>query len=250
MKKSTTEEFIQKARIIHKDYYDYSKTEYLGRHKPITIICPVHGEFVQEAGAHLRGSGCIKCNYKHCTTEQFIEKAKKVHGNKYDYSLVDYKNSYKRVNIICPEHGVFSQLPYKHLDNHGCPICGMSSALGRVPSKGEQYIYDWLLQNNIDFKYQVSIIMPEKIKKTNVIVADFQVTQNNKVYIIEYNGSQHYIYNRFYYSNPKDFVLQQYRDNKLEEYCNNNSYNFIVFDYKQSFDEISQILQSTFVVDN
>ena len=57
------------------------------------------------------------------TTEQFIEKARQVHGDKYDYSKVEYVNSATKVCIICPEHGEFWQRPHNHLMGKGCCAC-------------------------------------------------------------------------------------------------------------------------------
>jgi len=59
-----TEIFIEKSKRIHGDYYDYSKTIYIGSLKPLNIICPVHGEFQQIASTHICGSGCPKCAHK------------------------------------------------------------------------------------------------------------------------------------------------------------------------------------------
>lgn len=126
----TTEEFIKEAREAHGDKYDYSKTEYNGSHNKVCIICPKHGEFWQMAKDHLRGQGCSKCGADEMwkkrgrvTTEDFIEKAMKVHGDKYDYSKVNYKKSNIKVCIICPEHGEFMITPNNHLNGHGCPKC-------------------------------------------------------------------------------------------------------------------------------
>ena len=59
----------------------------------------------------------------------FIEKAKIVHGNKYDYSLIEYKNNYTKIKIICPIHGIFEQIPYAHTSNKsGCPKCGLEKS--------------------------------------------------------------------------------------------------------------------------
>ena len=89
MRKLTTEEFIKKAKEIHRDKYDYSKAEYSGSKIKICIICPKHGEFWQIPNAHLNGQGCPECsNTKKLTTEEFIKRAKKIHGDKYDYSKV------------------------------------------------------------------------------------------------------------------------------------------------------------------
>ena len=118
------EEFIEKAKKVHGDKYDYSKVEYKGNKTPVCIICPKHGEFWQKPNAHLNGEGCKKCYGNDVlTTEEFIKRAKEVHGDKYDYSKVEYKGARKRVKIVCPEHGEFEQLPFDHLDGHGCKKC-------------------------------------------------------------------------------------------------------------------------------
>ena len=61
---------------------------------------------------------------KKITQEEFIEKARLIHGNKYDYSKIVYINARTKVCIICPIHGEFWQTPHSHLNNHGCPACG------------------------------------------------------------------------------------------------------------------------------
>ena len=115
MRKLTTYEFIEKAKKVHGDKYDYSKVEYVNSRTKICIICPQHGEFWQTPNAHLMKEGCPKCKGENVskvnrrTTNEFIEKAKKVHGDKYDYSKVDYKNNSTKVCIICPIHGEFGK---------------------------------------------------------------------------------------------------------------------------------------------
>jgi hypothetical protein len=124
-KKLTTEEFIQKAKQIHNDKYDYSKVEYINTHTKICIICPEHGEFWQTPDNHLHDRGCSKCtdNYKP-TTKEFIQKAIDIHGHKYDYSKVNYINNETKIIIICSKHGHFLQRPLNHIClKNGCPKC-------------------------------------------------------------------------------------------------------------------------------
>ena len=124
MKKISTEDFIKKAREIHRDKYDYSKTEYKNILTKVCIICPEHGEFWQYPQAHLKGFGCSKCtNNYHYTTKEWIKKAKETHGNRYDYSKVNYINRKTKVCIICPTHGEFWQRAGDHLNGQGCPKC-------------------------------------------------------------------------------------------------------------------------------
>ena len=128
--KLTTKEFINKAKIVHSDKYDYSKVDYRNANTKVCIICPVHGEFEQTSSLHLQGKGCPDCGgSKKLTTEEFIKRSKEIHGSRYDYSKVDYKNNSTKVTIICPVHGEFEQKPTVHLQGSGCSECGGSSKL-------------------------------------------------------------------------------------------------------------------------
>ena len=127
--KLTTEEFIKRARHIHHNKYDYSSVRYTNSKKKVCIICPEHGQLWQTPNAHLGGAGCPICAQRirvksvADTQTDFIMKAKKVHGDKYDYSKVNYRNSATKVCIICPEHGEFWQTPGDHIAGHGCQKC-------------------------------------------------------------------------------------------------------------------------------
>lgn len=128
-RKLTTEEFIINAKNIHNNKYDYSKVVYIDAHQKINIICKLHGEFLQTPNDHQQGAGCPKCKSEKLsikfrnTKEKFIKKSKKIHGNKYDYSKVNYVNCELKVKIICPNHGIFYQSPWNHYNGNGCPKC-------------------------------------------------------------------------------------------------------------------------------
>ena len=120
--------FIEKAKQIHNDKYDYSKVNYVNSRTKVCIICPTHGEFWQTPHNHLKGYGCAECgkeksHLSKMTTEDFIVKSKEIHGNKYDYSKACYKTCDTKVCIICPEHGEFWQTPSNHINGSGCPKC-------------------------------------------------------------------------------------------------------------------------------
>src|SRR6056300_1306864 len=101
MKKLTQEEYIKGCRMVHGDKYDYSLVEYKNISSPIKIICSYHGVFEQNANNHKDGQGCKLCSgsYKR-TKEEFIKKSKEIHGDKYDYSLVEYKDRNTKVKLI------------------------------------------------------------------------------------------------------------------------------------------------------
>lgn len=125
------EEFQRRANIIHHGAYDYSKTQnrFVDTFTKVSIICPEHGEFSQTPSGHLVGRGCPVCGLNRTaatlrkSNELFIRDAKAIHGNKYDYSEVEYKGSFEHVRIICPLDGVFLQSPTSHLSGIGCPKC-------------------------------------------------------------------------------------------------------------------------------
>lgn len=119
-----TKEFIDRSGKIHRKY-DYSLTEFKSYKEKVQIICPEHGIFEQTPNNHLYGKkGCKFCanNHKYCTKE-ILNEFEKLHGNKYDYSLVDYDGMFKKVKIKCLEHGEFGQTPKNHLLGKGCPKC-------------------------------------------------------------------------------------------------------------------------------
>lgn len=124
-KKLTTADFCQRATIIHNGIYDYSAVVYNGTYQSISIICPIHGTYTQVAKDHLAGYGCPRCGGTgKITTSVFVENSQLVHGDKYDYTLVELENMNKKVRIICPEHGEFKQRPADHAVGVGCPECG------------------------------------------------------------------------------------------------------------------------------
>lgn len=123
-RRNTTKNFIEKATIKHSGYYSYDITEYTTLHEKLTITCPLHGEFQQRAFSHLKGSRCPKCSIKKTfTTEEFIEKAKEVHGDKYDYTDSIYIGYDNNVPIICRLHGKFNQRAGSHITGAECPLC-------------------------------------------------------------------------------------------------------------------------------
>ena len=120
----TTEKYKIEERKIHGDKYDLSKVEYVNANTKICIICPEHGEFWQLPYSHLKGQGCPKCAGRGLDRNEIIERLKKIHNNKYDYSKSDFKKSKDKICIICPEHGEFWQELHKHMCGQGCPECG------------------------------------------------------------------------------------------------------------------------------
>jgi hypothetical protein len=138
----STQDFICEAKKIHGELYDYSGVDYVDKNTHVKIRCHFHGEFDQKPVYHLFNCcGCPKCgtvsmvSQRKSTTDEFIQKAMKIHYEKYDYSKVDYDNSYVKVEIICQKHGIFCQLPSNHLSGQGCPLCGKSTMYSTMSLK-------------------------------------------------------------------------------------------------------------------
>ena len=141
LRRDSIDNFIKKAKEVHGDKYDYSKVDYKTNRTKVTIICPTHGEFRQVPNSHLQSNGCPKCGGKtKLTVSDFIKKAKEVHGNKYDYSKVDYKNNSTKVTIVCSAHGKFEQAPNNHFSGKGCPKCAVETRAGKLRSTIEYFI--------------------------------------------------------------------------------------------------------------
>ena len=141
--------FIEKAKTIHGDKYDYSLVDYKLNKIKIKIICPIHGEFEQKPSNHLFGNGCLMCSNDDRKNTNYIDKCKIKFSNKYDYSLVNYKNNRLKVNIICPTHGNFEQTLKDHLNGDGCPYCS-----GKKMNT-ELFIKNSIIKHNNFFDYSL-----------------------------------------------------------------------------------------------
>lgn len=232
-KKYTLNEFIEKSNQAHNNKYDYSITDYKGCYEPVEIICPIHGVFTQTPYTHIYGVGCPKCTkYYHKGIDGYLTECAIVHGNKYDYSLVDFKNHDTPVDIICPTHGVFRQRLISHIQGQGCPHC--------KESKGEKKIANWLDINNISYIRQYKL-HPQQLSLIgrNVFLIDFYLDEYNIA--IEFNGEQHYKRNNFFHRTEDRFRAQLYRDKQLKKYCNQYGIKLIEIPYTK-IKEIDKIL--------
>lgn len=182
----TTAEFIERARKIHGDHYQYHLVEYAGLLSHVTIVCPQHGPFRMKACRHLQGRGCKKCAFQRIGIERrlsfwdFVERVARVHGaREYEYQLQDFVNAHSKIPIRCPEHGMFRQSVAAHLKGAGCPAC--------VQSEGEQRVREALCLLDVDFREQSRF--PE-CRDRGVLPFDFFVP--NHRLLIEFDGRQHY----------------------------------------------------------
>jgi len=233
-KKSTTVEFIEKAKEVHGNTYDYSLVTYVGKESKIDIICSMHGVFSQVANSHLNGKGCPQCfGNKKSNTEDYIFGAKKVHGDKYDYSLVDYVNSKVEIDIICIEHGRFSQRASHHLAGAGCPRC--------QSSHGEKGIRNILQKTNLTFVEQYKI---KDCKNKRPLPFDFAIFENGKLsHLIEYDGKQHYVPVKWF-GGIEGFKKRQINDTIKTKYCIDNNLELIRIKYDEDIEKLLEKLLS------
>lgn len=122
----TLQEFISRATVIHGSKYDYSRVQFELTKDYVHIVCPIHGEFRQQVGEHLRGRGCLKCakNAMRKDIDYYIPTFRKLYGHKYDYSDAQYVNSHTKIKIKCNECGsIFYMTIDNHMRGHGCKYC-------------------------------------------------------------------------------------------------------------------------------
>lgn len=224
--KKSTYDIVKEFTNIHGDKYIYSKVYYKGAKSKVIVICKEHGEFKITPNDHLNGIGCKKCGIKirniknTLTTQDFIEKANKIHKNKYDYSLVEYKNTHVKVKIICKIHGIFEQTPHSHLRGNGCQFC--------KESKSENIISDILKTKNINFIRQKSFDDCKGLK--NKLLFDFYLPDYN--ICIEYDGIHHFKPIE-YFGGVTTYLKTVECDKIKNEYCKNKGIRLIRIKYDQ-----------------
>ena len=178
------DEFISKAKVIHNNFYSYGKVIYTKQQNKVLITCPIHGDFEQTPNSHLQGRGCPLCagNNFLRDTNYFIQLAKKVHGNDFNYDKVIYKTCKDPVVIHCNTcNQDFEQTPDGHLQGKGCPKCKL---------KSQRNLYKELIKIfpdlNIKFEVGNKVVPWLGLQRFDIYILDLNVA-------IEYDGAQHYI---------------------------------------------------------
>ena len=234
-KKISFEEWEEICKKKHNNKYEYQPNEnWFGVRKSVVkIICPIHGVFEQNAEVHRRGFGCKKCsdydkkfnNKRRFNKEQFVEKAKKIHGNNLDFSPTEYINMRTKIKIKCNICGnIFETLPRDILNKHGCPICKFSRL--------EREIFILLKENNINFiwQYRSKWLLKQSL--------DFYLLDHNIA--IECQGKQHFGCG-FYNCKRFDFdKIKKYDENK-RILCKENKIELIYYLDKKYNDFVSNL---------
>lgn len=220
-RKLTKEIFLERAKEKFNNRFDYSEINYVNRLTPIKIICNKHGEFNVTPKQHLNSCGCPGCckenrsKSRTLSKEKWLEECIKIHGNKYDYSKVNYKTGNDYVEIICPKHGSFFQKASNHRYGCGCQKCSETHL--------EEDIRVLCENNNIKYEYQKMFPWLGKLR------LDFYFPDYN--FAIECQGDQHFNLCT-YYDNEESFKLRQERDKLKYKLCFENNIQIFYFSYK------------------
>lgn len=228
------ETFIQKAKKVHGEAFDYSETKYERSCLKVKIKCNTCGKsFIQKANNHLNGQGCPYCKSKISSKRQmkapanFLAEVKAIFGDKYDYTAAEYKGAKTKIKIFCNKcQRFFYKTPDKHLyARQGCPYCGKNS------SHGENEVAEWLIQNNIHFIQQKRFADCKDIRS---LPFDFYLPDYN--ICIEYQGRQHYFKeNRSkFHKTISDWLYTKKHDRIKKEYCLKNNIAFIEICFNKS----------------
>lgn len=175
--KITIEKFVERAKRIHSNAYDYSNTTYVNNTTKLEIMCPEHGPFFVIPKRHLNeGQGCPICGLSAIrmrerisssrkTHDHFLADATRTHGERYDYSLCNYVGGKIKLPIICRQHGIFHQHAENHINGkQGCPKCYDASRIGRKGVSGYSIQF---FQDNPEKKNQPAILYIAKLQSGN-----------------------------------------------------------------------------------
>ena len=217
----STDYFLEKARSIHGDKFDYSRVNYKHTHKNVKIICKKHSLEFEVTPSNFFGNihNCPECFKEinqniRLSLEEFVKECREIHKDLYDYSIAEYSGITNKVdNIICKKHGPFSQVGYAHKRGQGCPNCSTS--------KGELSVKSYLEENSIKFEQQKTF---DGCVYKGLLKFDFYLPDSNTC--IEFQGRQHFECVD-YFGGEDGFTEIQIRDKIKQDFCRSNQINLI-----------------------
>lgn len=232
-------DLLDRFYSLHSNKYDYPyiEDEYKNQDSVLTIKCPTHGIFQQVVASHVFGYGCKQCGYESAfekqrmSTEDFIRKAKSVHGYLYDYSQSICLGSKEKITIICSKHGKFEQIAQYHLAGCGCQTCN--------ESRGERLVAKALMCLGYKFKQQARF---KSCRHKKSLPFDFLVKIENRLgFLLEFQGQHHYEpVKRGSSMSDMDAMRAlkgvQKRDGIKKQWCEKNNIPFLVIPYWKSGD--------------
>lgn len=185
-----TKNFIEKAKKLHGNTYDYSLVDYVHCQRKVKIICKLHGVFEQTPNTHLKPCGCNLCGNisikqkQTRTQDEFLIEAKKVHDDTYDYSGAKYINDRTKLSIICKKHGQFMQTPANHLNGAGCRKCFFERNANSKRSSKEQFVTKAKETHGDRYDYS-KVVYINSISKVEIICKEhgsFWQKANNHIF--------------------------------------------------------------------
>lgn len=233
----TTEEYLKQAVLVHKDRYDYSKVQYINNKTKIEVVCKKHGSFFQLPSTHLKTYGCSKCSGKApVTLEKFLERAKIVHKDRYDYSKVILVNSTLPVEITCLKHGSFFQPPVSHtIRKHGCPKC--SPTFSKPHQKVVKYLEELGFRENKDFEINKKGILEENKK------LELDIWFPEKKLAIEVDGVNYHGVSAYRRPGSEDVIVRDALKTKLCQEKGINLLRFTDLEINKDWESVCQVLQ-------
>lgn len=223
-KRISFEEFVERANKIHKNFYTYQKDKYIMIRDYTYIICPIHGEFKQEAYKHVLGSKCQQCA---------IEQASELKRNSEDQTITNINNRLKSSKFLRFKDG------YKNYDSYAvckCNLCGaeFEKAVGDIVSNGQECkycsdkhltefkVFNKLIKNGIKCEREKK---DETLRYKSKLRIDIFLEEKNIA--IEIQGPHHF--RPFKYANISDkqaelnFKEQQIKDEIKRNWCKSNN---------------------------
>ena len=249
LRRKTTEQFILEALKIHGDEYNYDKVNYINNSSKIEIICKIHGSFYQQPSMHLSGCKCFKCRgSSKLETIDFINKAKKIHNDKYDYTKTIYIGAHDKVIINCKIHGDFSQTPNAHY-KQGCYSCGIKISSQKQRKNINSFILEAHKIHDNKYNYDKIIYINSK---TNLLInckdhGDFLQTPDAHIngkkgcpncvsFRISYQQKEWILFLKFWYPNIIDSDNGEYKINNSKYHADGyDKETNTIFEYQGCF---------------
>lgn len=222
MKRQTSEERIKKAKRVHKNFYDYSKTDFSKVKEDTIVKCPIHGDFKTNYDRHVNSNQeCPMCSHRAKITNEIFEKrANIIHNSKYKY-FHDYINMHKKITFECPIHGIKSKQVQAHLRGQGCEECSQIEKQSKI----EENIKNILIEKDILFEEQ------KHFEWLGLMSVDFYLPQYNTA--IECQGIQHFEPRDFSGHNllqaKLNFEIQKERDTRKYNLCKEHNLTLLYY---------------------
>lgn len=239
-KAKTHKRWLEEAKEIWGDKFDYSRSEYKGYSCYMDIKCNDCGnEFSQLAYAHIRRDkprGCSVCSKKvKVTPEAFVKRCKAIHKDKYDYSLVKFKSPKEKVKIICntcvkwnERVTYFEQYAQHHMNRgSGCPTCHMKNRGFKSEEAFGKILYSYFPTHTFTKTRPDFLLYPKSGRKLEL---DFYCKELGIAF--EVNGAQHYEFVKYFHGDESGLAYALEKDKFKKKACLENGVKLYSFDLR------------------